>query len=216
VLPVFTGAGGRIPSPNVVRVALDTVYNRVQGNRRASRNGRVSSSPTRNRSRHDSRLFDRLKCPNLLPDTSGCGRAVCTHLTARSVTTQLHNVQGLVFPNVTIRDLFGRCPDVPEARAYSSTPPSAVPTASIAPSGATWKRGFNTGPTNQINRGFEKGPYNSTEVWQGSLQFNRGLARVLKIQQAGTHGQRGGGSSSRRSGAAVGSGQPMSDFPKPI
>jgi hypothetical protein len=33
---------GRIPNPNVVRVAPSTWYHRVEGNRRASRNGRVS------------------------------------------------------------------------------------------------------------------------------------------------------------------------------
>ena len=35
------------PNTRVVRAALGTGYNRVEGNRRASRNGRVSSSPTR-------------------------------------------------------------------------------------------------------------------------------------------------------------------------
>jgi hypothetical protein len=38
---------GQIPIPNVVRVALGTGYHRVEGNRRASRNGPVSV-PTRN------------------------------------------------------------------------------------------------------------------------------------------------------------------------
>jgi hypothetical protein len=36
---------GRIPNPDVVRVAAGTGYNRVEVNRRASRNGRVSSRP---------------------------------------------------------------------------------------------------------------------------------------------------------------------------
>jgi hypothetical protein len=36
---------GQIPNPNVVRVALGTGYNRVEGNRRASRNGRASDLP---------------------------------------------------------------------------------------------------------------------------------------------------------------------------
>jgi hypothetical protein len=35
----------QIPNPNVVRVAPGTGYNRVEGNRRASRNGRVSDPP---------------------------------------------------------------------------------------------------------------------------------------------------------------------------
>jgi hypothetical protein len=36
---------GRIPNPNGVRVAPGTGYHRVEGNRRASRNGRVSDLP---------------------------------------------------------------------------------------------------------------------------------------------------------------------------
>jgi hypothetical protein len=36
---------GQIPNPNVVRVSPGTDYNRVEGNRRASRNGRVSDLP---------------------------------------------------------------------------------------------------------------------------------------------------------------------------
>jgi hypothetical protein len=36
---------GRIPTPDVVRVAPGTGYNRVKGNRRASRNGPVSDLP---------------------------------------------------------------------------------------------------------------------------------------------------------------------------
>jgi hypothetical protein len=36
---------GQTPSPNVVRVAPGTGYCRVEGNRRASRNGRVSDLP---------------------------------------------------------------------------------------------------------------------------------------------------------------------------
>jgi hypothetical protein len=36
---------GQIPNPNVVRVAPGTGYHRVQGNRRASRNGPVSDLP---------------------------------------------------------------------------------------------------------------------------------------------------------------------------
>jgi hypothetical protein len=39
---------GQIPTFRGVRVALGTGYNRVEGIRRASRNGLVSSSPTRN------------------------------------------------------------------------------------------------------------------------------------------------------------------------
>jgi hypothetical protein len=38
---------GQRPDLRVVRVPLGTGYNRVEGNRRALRNGRVSSSPTR-------------------------------------------------------------------------------------------------------------------------------------------------------------------------
>jgi hypothetical protein len=34
---------GQVPNPNVVRVSLGTGYHRVEGNRRASRNGRVKS-----------------------------------------------------------------------------------------------------------------------------------------------------------------------------
>jgi hypothetical protein len=37
---------GQIPNVRVVRVRVSTGYTRVEGNRRASRNGRVSSSPT--------------------------------------------------------------------------------------------------------------------------------------------------------------------------
>jgi hypothetical protein len=51
---------GQIPNFRGVRVALDTGYHRVEGNRRASRNGRVSSSPTRNPERCDSPLLHRL------------------------------------------------------------------------------------------------------------------------------------------------------------
>jgi hypothetical protein len=36
---------GQIPNPNVVRVASGTGYHRVEGNRRASRNGAVSDLP---------------------------------------------------------------------------------------------------------------------------------------------------------------------------
>ena len=36
---------GQIPNPNVVRVAPGTGYHCVEGNRRASRNGRVSDLP---------------------------------------------------------------------------------------------------------------------------------------------------------------------------
>jgi hypothetical protein len=36
---------GHIPNPNVVGVALGTGYHRVEGNRRASRNGPVSDLP---------------------------------------------------------------------------------------------------------------------------------------------------------------------------
>jgi hypothetical protein len=36
---------GHIPNPNVVRVAFGTGYHRVEGNRRASRNGPVSDLP---------------------------------------------------------------------------------------------------------------------------------------------------------------------------
>jgi hypothetical protein len=36
---------GQIPNPNGVRVALGTGYPRVEGNRRASRNGPVSDLP---------------------------------------------------------------------------------------------------------------------------------------------------------------------------
>jgi hypothetical protein len=48
---------GQIPNPNVVRVAPGARYHRVEGDRRASRNGRVSYSPTRNPRRHDIRDF---------------------------------------------------------------------------------------------------------------------------------------------------------------
>ena len=37
---------GQIPNVRGVRVHVSTSYNRVEGNRRASRNGLVSSSPT--------------------------------------------------------------------------------------------------------------------------------------------------------------------------
>jgi hypothetical protein len=36
---------GQTPNPDVVRVALGTGYHRVEGNRRASRDGRVSDLP---------------------------------------------------------------------------------------------------------------------------------------------------------------------------
>jgi hypothetical protein len=36
---------GQIPNPNVVRVAVGARYHRVEGNRRASRNGPVSDLP---------------------------------------------------------------------------------------------------------------------------------------------------------------------------
>jgi hypothetical protein len=39
---------GQIPNSRGVRVHVSTGYNRVEGNRRAPRNGRVSCSPTRN------------------------------------------------------------------------------------------------------------------------------------------------------------------------
>jgi hypothetical protein len=48
---------GQTPAYRGVRVALGTCYNTVEGNRRASRNGRVSSSPTRNPCRYDSHFF---------------------------------------------------------------------------------------------------------------------------------------------------------------
>jgi hypothetical protein len=47
---------GKITSFRGVRVHVSTGYTRVEGNRRASRNSRVSSSPTRNPTRHDSQL----------------------------------------------------------------------------------------------------------------------------------------------------------------
>jgi hypothetical protein len=40
-----SGDRKRIPNPNVVRVAPGTRYHRVEGNRRASRNGPVSDLP---------------------------------------------------------------------------------------------------------------------------------------------------------------------------
>jgi hypothetical protein len=39
---------GQIPNPNVARVAPGTGYHRVEGNRRASRNGPRERPPTRN------------------------------------------------------------------------------------------------------------------------------------------------------------------------
>jgi hypothetical protein len=58
---------GQIPNVRAVRVALGTGYNRVERNRRASRNGRVSCSPPRNPSRYDSQLSRR--CTDGLPRT---------------------------------------------------------------------------------------------------------------------------------------------------
>jgi hypothetical protein len=50
---------GRIPSPNVVRVAPVSGYHRVEENRRASRNSLRERSPTRNPLRYDSPLSHR-------------------------------------------------------------------------------------------------------------------------------------------------------------
>jgi hypothetical protein len=50
---------GQIPNPNVVRVALGTGYHRVEGNRRASRNGRVSDLPPETPIHYDSQLVHR-------------------------------------------------------------------------------------------------------------------------------------------------------------
>jgi hypothetical protein len=47
-------------TPNVVRVAPGTVYHRVGGNRRASRNGRVSDPPPETPNDHDSPLVSSL------------------------------------------------------------------------------------------------------------------------------------------------------------
>jgi hypothetical protein len=52
---------GRIPNVRAVRVHVSTGYNRVEGNRRASRNGRVSALPTRKPYRYESQLFRRCK-----------------------------------------------------------------------------------------------------------------------------------------------------------
>jgi hypothetical protein len=49
----------------VERDHVSTGYNRVEGNRRASRNGRVSSSPTRNPTRYDSQNFSSLYATTL-------------------------------------------------------------------------------------------------------------------------------------------------------
>jgi hypothetical protein len=48
---------GQIPNVRGVRVPVSTRYTPVEGNRRASRNGRASSSPARNPSRSDSPTF---------------------------------------------------------------------------------------------------------------------------------------------------------------
>jgi hypothetical protein len=53
---------GRIARLRGVRVHASTGYNRAEGNRRASRNGRVGSSPTRNPQRYDSQLVRRCSC----------------------------------------------------------------------------------------------------------------------------------------------------------
>jgi hypothetical protein len=50
---------GQSPSVRGVRVAPGTGYTRVEGNRRASRNGHVSDIPPENPFRYDSQLFDR-------------------------------------------------------------------------------------------------------------------------------------------------------------
>jgi hypothetical protein len=51
---------GQIPYPNVVCVALGTGYNRVDGNRRASRNGLVSDLPPEIPNANDSATFSSL------------------------------------------------------------------------------------------------------------------------------------------------------------
>jgi hypothetical protein len=50
---------GQLSNPNVVRAPLGTGYHRVEGNRRASRNGPRERSPTRNPYRYDSQVFHR-------------------------------------------------------------------------------------------------------------------------------------------------------------
>ena len=50
---------GQIPNPNVARVAPGMVYHRVEGNRRASRNGPGERSPTRNPSSRRRRRWRR-------------------------------------------------------------------------------------------------------------------------------------------------------------
>jgi hypothetical protein len=61
--------GAQLPNFHGVRVALDTGYHRVEGNRQASRNGRVSLSPTRNPHRYTISQ----RCPSL-HEGRGCAR----------------------------------------------------------------------------------------------------------------------------------------------
>jgi hypothetical protein len=66
---------GQSPNFRVVRVHVSTGYNRVERNRRASRNGRVSSSPTRNPSRSDSQTCASLFIPAAAPLHAICFRS---------------------------------------------------------------------------------------------------------------------------------------------
>jgi hypothetical protein len=68
---------GQIPNPNVLRVAPCMGNNREEGNRRASRNGRVGHLPPETPKRHDSQLLRHctlLSPPLLRPGRCGPGR----------------------------------------------------------------------------------------------------------------------------------------------
>jgi hypothetical protein len=70
---------GHILNCRVVRVHVSTGYSRVEGSRRASRNGRVSDSPTRNPYRYDSQPFASRHHTRASPSPSAFCLKVCNH-----------------------------------------------------------------------------------------------------------------------------------------
>jgi hypothetical protein len=69
---------GQIPNPDVVRVAPGTRYHRVEGNRRASRNGPVSDLPSRNPYRY--KVDTNCTALSLMPTINGnTVRSFSTH-----------------------------------------------------------------------------------------------------------------------------------------
>ena len=90
------------PSVRGVRVRVRTGYTRVEGSRRASRNGLVSSSPTRNPYHYDSQLFRiacmtrRLTLPIASPRRLSRGRQrASTHRAARDAPRRHVQLRGL-------------------------------------------------------------------------------------------------------------------------